>query len=75
MPARPAARRKCLKMNDLRNMLRKCRANFQKNLHGRQKKVLPIVKNILRFCGLVLFFNHEKEILHQRRNHRIRYEK
>jgi hypothetical protein len=60
MPARPAARRKCLKMNDLRKQALKKRANFQKNVYTRQKKVSLIAKKSLHFRGSVLFFNYER---------------
>jgi hypothetical protein len=40
MAARPAARRKCLKMNDLDNLLRRFHANIDSNdcLNFRQQK-------------------------------------
>ena len=46
--------------------------NFLKKWGCQQKKVKKKKKNLLLFRRPVLFFNHEKEILHQHRNPRIR---
>ena len=66
--------RKCFIINDLSGALRtRMDAGFagvklffaNKNKNNRKK--------LLLFFGTVVFFNHEKEILHQCGNHRIRH--